>query len=297
MFHVSILAEPKKTNKHRLSSIATFFREHDEQRRLKDDLRKVGPVIVLWIPPGIGYIAMLLVILAPRQALSRQFYNGYEKELYASIEYRQCKSNFRALAEHVFGSIMVNVHSLDIPVHGQDAAGPILDLTPYYLVFSADVNKQSVNDARLLPAGKLAHLETYPREHLISLALANGLYQSYPDFLSRLFAVCCPWLCGEVRRISSLIATDDYLLLEEAYESNGCESMTDQETLDACLMRGLPVTVSYAEMRLCLTNHLTMIKALRESLPNHHTTPPEGLKLLTLHLSALRYYLREEVGL
>jgi hypothetical protein len=267
-------------------------REYNEQLRLKDDLRKVGPVVLLWIPPGIGYIAMFLVVLAPRQALSRQFYSGYEQELYASIEYRQCKSHFHALAEHVFGSVMVNVHSLDIPVQGQDAAGPILDPIPYYSVFSDAT--ESV-DARL-PAGKLAHLETYPREHLISLALANGLYQSFPDPLSRLFAACCPWLRGEVRRIANLVATDDKLLLEEAYDSNGCESMTDQEVLDACLMRGLPVTVSYAEMRLCLTNHLTMIKALRESLPKPHTTP-EGLKLLTLHLSALRYYLREEGGL
>jgi hypothetical protein len=279
------LGSPSKNN---------AFREHDEQRRLKDDLRKVGPVVLLWIPPGIGYIAMLLVILAPRQALSRQFYSRYEKELYASIEYRQCKSHFRALSEHVFGSVMVNVHSLDIPVQGQDAAGPILDLVPYYSVFS-NATVKSV-DTRLLQAGKLAHLETYPREHLISLALANGLYQSYPDLLSRLFATCCPWLRGEVRRIANLVATDDKLLLEEAYDSNGCESMTDQEVLDACLMRGLPVTVSYAEMRLCLTNHLTMIKVLRESLPKQHATP-EGLKLLTLHLSALRYYLREEVGL
>lgn len=268
------------------------YREHDEQRRLKDDVRKVGPVVLLWIPPGIGYLAMFLVILAPRQALSRQFYNRYEKELYASIEYRQCKRHFRALAEQVFGSVMVNVHSLDIPVTGQDAAGPTVDLVAFYSVFSDTA--ESV-DSRL-PAGKLAHLEAYPREHLTSLALANGLYQSFPDPLSRLFAYLCPWLRSEVRRIANLVGTDDKLLLEEAYDSNGCESLTDQEVLDACLMRGLPVTVSYAEMRECLTNHLTMIRALQESLPNSHTTP-EGLKLFTLHLSALRYYLRAEAGL
>jgi hypothetical protein len=236
---------------------------------------------------------MFLVILAPRQALSRQFYNRYEKELYASIEYRQSKSHFRSLAEHVFGSVMVNVQSLDIHVTGQDAAGPTVDLILFYTVFS-DTAEKSV-DSRL-PAGKLAHLETYPREHLTSLALANGLYQSFPDPLSRLFAFCCPWLRSEVSRIANLVGTDDKLLLEEAYDSNGCESLTDQEVVDACLMRGLPVTVSYAEMRQCLTNHLTMIRALRESLPTPHATP-ESLKLLTLHLSALRYYLREEAGL
>ena len=74
----------------------------------------------------------------------------------------------------------------------------------------------------------------------------------------------------------------------------GCESMTDQEVLDASLLRGLPVTLSREEMRLCLTNHLGMIRALKERVPseNEQRKPSEGLKLLTMHLSSIRYYLK-----
>jgi hypothetical protein len=262
-------------------------REHEEQRRLKDDIRKVGPIIALWIPPIIGYLPMILVICCPRQALSRQFYTPYEKELYASIEYRQCRNHFMDVAQHCFSSLMMNPDKLEIVAQGRDAAGPVLDLMPFYEVFT---------DAKLvdtrLQTGRLSHLDMYPREYLVSLALANGLYQSYPEPLCVWAARLVPWLRREVRRIANNVATDDRLLLEEAYDSNGCESMTNQEAQDACLMRGLPVTVSYAEMRKCLTNHLVMIKKLKKRLPDDR--PTEALMLFTIHLSAIRYYLQQK---
>lgn len=268
-------------------------REHEEQRRLKDDLRKVLPVIAIWAIPFIGYLPMLFAVVTPRQTLSRQFFNQYQRELYASIEYRQCQSHFCTLGEYVFSSAMISAKRLDISKLKEDAAGPVLDLMPFYVMFSDTLPEEQTKHF-ILPVGKLAHLESYPREHLISLALANGLYQHLPDSFSTMAARMCPWLKQEIRRIGNNIATDDTLLLEEAYDSNECQSMTDQEVMDASLMRGLPVTVSYDEMRVCLTHHLSMIRTLKERVPSEGHKPSQGLKLLTMHLSSIRYYLRKE---
>ena len=268
-------------------------REHEEQRRLKEDLRKVIPVVALWAVPFIGTLLVFCAVLAPRQSLSRQFLNPYQKQLYASIEYRQRQENFETLGEYVFTSLMISAKRINISLLEEDAAGPIIDLMPFYVVFTNELPEAQAKNF-VLPVGKLASLESYPREHLISLALANGLYQHLPNLLSSLGARLCPWLKHEVRRIGTDIAVDDTLLLEEAYDSNGCESMTDEEVLDACLMRGLPVTVPLEEMRVCLTNHLSMIRTLKERVPSEKHKPSQGLKLLTMHLSSIRYYLRNE---
>jgi len=268
-------------------------REHEEQRRLKDDLRKVLPIVALWAVPFIGTALVFFPVLIPRQTLSRQFLSTYQKELYASIEYRQCQSHFYTLGEYVFTSAMISAKRLNLSKVKEDAAGPVLDLMPFYAMFTDTLPEKEAKNF-LLPVGKLAHLEKYPREHLISLALANGLYQHLPGSLSTLAARMCPWLRQEIHRIGTNIAIDDKLLLEEAYDLYGCESLTDQEVMDACLMRGLPVTVSYDEMRVCLTNHLGMIRTLKERVLSEESKPSEAMKLLTMHLSSVRYYLQKE---
>jgi hypothetical protein len=268
-------------------------REHEEQRRLKEDLRKVIPVVALYAVPFVGTLLVAIAVLAPRQSLSRQFQNPYQKQLYAAIEYRQRQENFENLGEYVFTSLMVSAKWINISLLEKDAAGPILDLIPFYAMFTNEFPEAQAKNF-VFRVGKLASLETYPREHLISLALANGLYQHLPDPLSSLGTRLCPWLKHEIRRIGTDIALDDALLLEEAYDSNGCESMTDEEVLDASLMRSLPVTVPLEEMRVCLTNHLSMIRTLKGRVPSEQHKPSQGLKLLTMHLSSIRYYLRNE---
>ena len=111
-------------------------REHEEQRRLKEDLRKVLPIVALWAVPFIGTALVLFPVLIPRQTLSRQFFNPYEKELYAAIEYRQCQSHFYALGDFVFTSAMISAKRLDTSKLKEDAAGPVLDLMPFYVMFT-----------------------------------------------------------------------------------------------------------------------------------------------------------------
>lgn len=270
-------------------------REHEEQRRLKEDLRKVLPIVAMWVIPipFIGSILVSFAVMFPRQTLSRQFLNPYQRQLFASIEYRQCKGNFYTLGEYVFNSLMISAKRINISSLENDAAGPVLDLMPFYAVFANALPEKEAKNF-VLPVGKLSSLELYPREHLISLALANGLYQHLPEPLSTLATRICPWLRQEIRRMGTNITNDDTLLLEEAYDSNECESMTDEEVMDACLVRGLPVTVSCEEMRVCLTNHLTMIRTLKERIPSEKRKDSQSLKLLTMHLSSIRYYLRKE---
>jgi hypothetical protein len=101
------------------------------------------------------------------------------------------------------------------------------------------------------------------------------------------------FLYRQVERISEIVCHDDALLLEEGHDLARCETLTDQEVADACLMRGLPVTLqdSSAARRECLTNHLNMIANVKRHMhgPFDQT---DGFRLLTLHLNPLRYHLK-----
>ena len=205
------------------------------------------------------------------------------------MEYLRRRNDLFDLGERI--DKMVDIRTLDITKEEEDAAGPMLDLFPLYNMFLETSGDQG---GTLLPKGKLANLDMYPRDHLVTLALASGLYQTFPDSLSGPVTRVTPSVLIRhiVRRRAQEVATDDALLLEEAYDENGCEALTEEELLEACFVRGLPVTVPPVEMRRCLTNHLKMIRALKQRLPNG--TPTEAFELFTLHLPAIRHYLRLE---
>jgi hypothetical protein len=229
-------------------------------------------MIIMWIPPIIGFLPLFLAIGAPRQVLSRQFLSEYEREVFAKWEMDQRLVPFPELADHVWASLNLNPHRLDMPVLGMDKAGPIWDLDVLFEEFRKT---------------DLIHCDALPRAHLKSLALVTGYAQRFPPPLPGFFVDCTPklWLSHEVKVRGRHIWRDDKLCIEEAYHAGGCEGMTDIEVRDACLLRGLPVRVSYAEMRVCMTNHLIMIERLRESRPDE---PRQHLQLLSLHLPALR---------
>lgn len=81
------------------------------------------------------------------------------------------------------------------------------------------------------------------------------------------------------------------MLIEEGHHLNQCLDLTDREVADACLMRSLPITrLATAESRrMSLTNHLKMIKAVRE----HPTTNVDSdtFRVFTLHLAPIQNYL------
>ena len=58
------------------------WRQREQQRRFREGVATVLPVVVLWMIPVVGYLPMLLAVAAPRQVLSRHFHNEYEQRLY-----------------------------------------------------------------------------------------------------------------------------------------------------------------------------------------------------------------------
>jgi hypothetical protein len=116
--------------------------------------------------------------------------------------------------------------------------------------------------------------------------------QYLPGWLSPWVAEWSPsiWLKSQIDRISKIVCHDDALLLEERHDMNNCQSLTDNEVMDACLMRGLPVTNHSAEERReCLTNHLKIVVSVKRRIDGPIT---EGFRLFTLHLAPLRYHLK-----
>jgi len=292
-------------------------RQYEQQRRLVEDLSKVGPLVALWIPPIIGYLPMLLAMFAPRQVLSRQFLNDYEVHQYAELEYRQRKSLFPTVASMFWtmtaprqvvvregkqvGAILQETEppqrqetgeGVEVEEKGQefDAAGPIIDAFPYYPVFTDagnivvnrgdDIvttgNPDTISDSvlkssahRELLAGVLTSVDDMPREYLVPFALAVGINQNFPLWFSRFVTdrlTPSRWLRYRVNRVALVVAEDDDNLLLENYHLDGCQSLTEVEAMDACLMRGLPIGIPTADQRVCLTNHLNTIASVKERL-------------------------------
>jgi hypothetical protein len=100
----------------------------------------------------------------------------------------------------------------------------------------------------------------------------------------------------KVTQVARDIYIDDALLLQEGHEVVSCSSLTDDEVMDASLLRGLPIADigECDEMRTYLTNHLKIVAPLhvQRALP----TSPEQIHLgkayFTLFIPAIRHSLK-----
>jgi hypothetical protein len=119
-----------------------------------------------------------------------------------------------------------------------------------------------------------------------------GVNQYLPGWISPWVAEFQPkaWLQSQVDRIARVICKDDAMLIEEGHHLNECTALSDMELLDACAMRGLPVGPT-SERRRCLTNHLTMVAAVRED--PLAKLDSDGFRLFTVHLTPLRHSLKK----
>jgi hypothetical protein len=257
-------------------------RQQEQERQLVSDMRIVVPLLVLWIPPIIGYLPLFIAVGCPRQVLSRHFFNIYEQESFAILEMKQRQEYYSDLANYTWATLAVH-HGNQVsmpPRVAEDAAGPCWDL-----VEQPDLVEKFVRT-------NLVHCEALPREHLNTLALAMGYAQRFPPPISRLLVACSPslWVAREMKELAYRIGRDDRLCLEENYHLDGCQGMTDAEVREACLLRGLPVHVTYDEMRECLTNHLTMVEILWKN--KSQTVPRQHLQIFALYLPAMRKYCR-----
>ncbi|KAG7347786.1 LETM1-like protein [Nitzschia inconspicua] len=272
-------------------------RQFEQQRQLQHDFRIMIPLILVWIPPIIGFVPPILAMMAPRQVMSRQFNNEYEALYFNEIEYNQRKLAFMDLGKMFWSNFpAIDLRKGYFQECPEDLAGPILDGMFLYSAFCLK-NPDPGSSFQLTCGEAWTSIRELPRDYLVKLCLSIGVCQQWPEWMSRRIVSFAPtlFLWRQVERISAIVCHDDALLLEEGHDLNMCESLTDQEVADACLMRALPVSLQHTsqQRREMLTNHLQMIANVKRHMhgPFDET---DGFRLLTLHLSPLRYYLKEQ---
>jgi hypothetical protein len=209
-------------------------RQYEQQRRATVDIGTSAPVILLWAVPMIGYVPMILGVAAPRQVLSRQFHNEFEIYHYAELEYQQRSKEFSGLAEMFWNTTPLGhrASEINIPSDKEDAAGPIIDALPLYSIFANHTDGSSKHQ---LVQGALQSVDSIPRKYLVKLALAIGVNQNLPGWLSPFVTEWSPkwWLQYRVRQTAQAVVEDDRLLLFERHHEDGCSSLTDVEVMDA----------------------------------------------------------------
>jgi len=265
-------------------------RQSEQVRCARNDLQVVLPIVALYaIPiPILGYIPVALSILAPRQLLSSQFHNKYERVRFAHLEYLQRREEFSGLVD-AFREMTAITHKPETiqTFRGHDATGPIIDGMQFHSVFAGHSGD--------FPTHRLRSVEMMPREYLVRFALSIGIFQSFPRPLNRMMAeiVPTPWIRSRVRQVVQDISHDDELLLQENHHEDSCGRLTDEEVLQACLIRNLPIDGTLQEMQTFLTNHLKMIESLKLKMCLPPSGPPtEGFGIFTMHLTIIRNYFR-----
>ena len=255
-------------------------RQVEQQRMLRHDVRIALPLVILFIPPIIGYIPVLMAIITPRQWMSRHFFNDHERLLNASMEVDQRRQNSKALSQSLLTLLHMKHTNIPQRCNKGDLAGPMLDLVPLYQQW----------DTILHPSDRILSV----RHHLVLLASMSGYLQRFPSILADPIRSFLPssWLRADILWNADEVCRDDDLLLQEGYDILACNSMTNDEVVEACWLRGLPICINtngignYTTMREQLTMHLMMMKELRKGIGTNH----QHLPLLTLHVTALRYH-------
>jgi LETM1-like protein len=249
----------------RFGCLGRIPRRHlEEEQQVYADLKIVLPILLLWLPPVIGNFPLVLVLFLPRQLLCRQFWNTHEKNYFTFLEYTQRQKYYDELSLYFSSSLSLD-RSDGRHFQQSDSAGPIGDLTIYWDSWSG--------------------IQTH--SHWQTLALAIGFAQRFPPPIPEISAsMASLWIKRSVQKIANRIGLDDRNCIEENYHLDTCSGMTDDEVREACRLRGLPVNITYDEMRECMTNHLIMVDDLRQKRGKE--APDEKLNLFVLHLPAIR---------
>ena len=228
-------------------------RQQEQVRMTLADVRVVTPTVLLWIPPIIGFLPLFLAIFTPRQVLSRQFFNTYERQEFAVLESNQRHQSISQLQS--------------------------------YLPTTTTTTSSMDSIYRSFPWSSLVDCSAL---HLRTLALATGYAQRFPLVWAQTAVRLSPpaLLRNEIGRVARQVYTDDTLLLEESYHTYGCEGMTDDELLEACLLRGIPIASpnNYPQLQKAMTQHLRVMEELRTK----HQDDQEKISLFALHLPALQ---------
>jgi len=315
------------------SNYLSSRRPQEQLRQISRDLQVTLPTVAAFVfIPFVGYSFLLLGMMFPRLLLSRQFHTKEQRWHFATKEFGERRGYFDRLNGDFWGYCMRSMPGLTLmdgsttttkiirrdPIpqfiealtyYEMDAGGPVLTDSSIHLLY------------QLLAGGHTsAAISTLQNTHIHSVALANNLSAPLllPSTLSPLFLqTCIPswYLNSKLTTLAEDICMDDAALIEEGHIDVKCSGMSEEEVLDACWMRGLPVgrfsscsgskklldgsrEEEVQMMRIILTNHLEMMQFAHSAVGNDavmhsrsELVRDQALQLLILHLPAIRHQL------
>lgn len=331
-------------------------RQLEQRRQFLSDIQIALPTVALFMLPIIGYLAPLLATTFPRQLLSRQFHTAFQHRMYAAEEYNGRKIYFAKLTNlsiqryqsYDKGATATTIKGLlfssNTPILS-DEAGPVISNMALFVQFmfrtmtttlsrsTLKMNNalgcaSSATNFDITALSNCALLDALSREHLHLLFMSTGytklppyvanvLYNKYffPSFIMK----------SVIRKVGSNIVHDDASLLKDlgdiSHHLDFCSlsHLTDEEVLDACALRGLPIDTdkisTTTQMRKCLFNHLRQMAEVKSIFSqqeamekanndltnnmirwpcNYNDPVHDVLILLPLQMVSLRYGLQQE---
>ena len=319
-------------------------RPQEHLRQITRDLQTTLPTVAAFVVlPGVGYAFLLLGMVFPRLLLSRQFHTREQRWEFATTEYGDRRWWFNLLSIDLWGSCMIKMPSLvreeekekihqisgnlqqqpdslppssnieSLAYTKMDAGGPVFNKQSMHILYHLFQQQQHISSGH---QGSISSINQLQSAHLHHLALSNNLTASMllpKSIRSTFLQTCLPniYLQSKLVTLAEDIIIDDAALIEEGQLDNACIEMTEEEILDACWLRGLPVggfasldkrstsTTSSGsredevhQMRKILTNHLLMMNHVMDKRLKGELVRDSTLQLLVLHLPAIRYTIK-----
>jgi len=223
-------------------------RQSEQKRKLKRDLTKVALPVGFAAIPFIGNSIFPIIAFSPSFFLSSHFLEGYQRPI-AHDEYRDRLGAFEACANYFWVTVLREGKERKLDVMAKlkrsddGKAGAIVDGCALY-----DLCHDRFPN----------HI---PRQQLLKIAIVAGMS---PVIVAILPSV---WIRFRLGSIAKDIILDDSDLIRDNIYDGGCQSLTDDEILNANSLRGLPCgrDISYDEMRNYLTKHLGIMKPIFEN--------------------------------
>ncbi len=246
-------------------------RQREQQRQLMRDLQKVALPVAFGALPVIGNSIFILLAWKPNLFLSSHFLAGHQRSI-AHDEYRDRFGSFQVCAGNFWISVRKknSRNHCDINTKECDEAGAIVDALALYE-----------------KCGKFPY-STIPRHQLVQIAKAAGMSPTIA------WALPSVWIRYRLNQIAKDIILDDADLIRDKLHEDGCQSLTDDEILNACSLRGLPckLDVTQEVMRECLTNHLRMVEPLFQKVGKANLIGNSKGTTFFVHLPAIRFQLK-----
>lgn len=192
-----------------------------------------------------------------------------------------------------------------------DAAGPVFDKQSMRRLYNLCRHNFSSGGGGKERYSILDHLQS---THLHSISLANNLATTValpPTLAHMVLQTCVPsiYLKRRLIALAQDIILDDIALIQEGTISSECMGLTDEEVLEACWIRGLPMGKEgeVHMLRRLLKHHLQMMESIMAcsigGSARGGTSPTLCSKgelardriliLLVLHLASIRYSMRK----